>query len=242
MKVLDRLSRFIQAEIDYSSNNPEKVVDKCIKEIELAIVGLRNAIAQIAINRKQIEEKYNYHRLETNKWQKKAKSAVATGNDNLAKEALIRKQFFQTNVEELEFQLESDKSINTITYLQKKLIFLGIKLVDYKLLQAKYNFSNCLKAYRELSENIGEIDISNTLSVFELIEAESQFTPELDSISLEQKIAQLEATSDPDGELAVMKALLNSSFENLDSSPTDTPKDSYFDADLKKLKKQLNDT
>ena len=148
MKVLDRLSEFIQAQIDYGSNNPEEVVNKCIKEIELAIVELRQAIAQITINRKQTEEKYNYHQLETNKWQQKAKSAVATGNENLAKEALIRKQFFQGNVVELEAQIELDKSIDTITYLQKKLIFLEIKLIDYKLLQAKYNFSNCLKAYR----------------------------------------------------------------------------------------------
>ena len=242
MKVLDRLSRFIQAEIDYSSNNPEEVVNKCIKEIELAIVGLRNAIAKTTADKKHIEEKSNYHKSKINIWQQKAELALATGNEKSAREALIHKQFFKGNVEELDAQIKSDKSINTITYLQKNLFFLEIKLADYKLLQAKYNLNNCLKAYRELSENIGKIDISNTLSVFELIEAESQFTPELDSISLEQKIAQLEATSDPDGELAVMKALLNSSFENLDSSPTDTPKDSYFDADLKKLKKQLNDT
>lgn len=164
MEILDRLSRFIKAEIDYGSNNPEEVVNKCIKEIELAIVRLRQAIAQTTADKKHIEEKYNYHRLKINIWQQKAELALATGDEKSAREALIHKQFFQGNAEELEAQIRSNKSINTITYLQRKLIFLEIKLADYKLLQAKYNFSNCLKAYRKLLGNIRKIDINTTLN------------------------------------------------------------------------------
>lgn len=155
MKILDRLSRFIKAQIDYGSHNPEEVVNKCIKEIELTIVQLRKAIAHTTADRKRLEEKYNYHKSETNCWQQRAKLALTTGDEKYAREALIRKQFFQGNVEELKASIESDKSINTITYLQKKLTFLEIKLADYKLLQAKYNFSNCLKAYSyQRSRNI----------------------------------------------------------------------------------------
>ena len=239
MKVLDRLSNFIQAEIDYGSNNPEEVVNKCIKEIELAIVGLRNAIAKTTADKKHIEEKSNYHKSKINIWQQKAELALATGNEKSAREALIHKQFFKGNVEELDAQIKSDKSINTITYLQKNLFFLEIKLADYKLLQAKYNLNNCLKAYRELSENIGKIDISNTLSVFELIEAESQVTAELDGMSLEQQFSQLDPSSDYD--VAAMTLLSGSSI-SLNSSPTEPSKDSHLDAELEELKAQLNDS
>ena len=239
MKVLDRLSNFIQAEIDYGSNNPEEVVNKCIKEIELAIVELRKAIAQTTADKKQIEEKHNYHKSKSDIWQQKAELALATGDEKSAIEALIRKQFFRGNVEELEAKIKSDKSINAITYLQKKLIFLEIKLTNYKLLQAKYNFSNCLKDYKNLTENISKIDISNTLSVFELIEAESQVTAELDGMSLEQQFSQLDPSSDYD--VAAMTLLSGSSI-SLNSSPTEPSKDSHLDAELEELKAQLNDS
>ena len=247
MEILDRLSRFIKAQIDYDSNNPEEVINKCIEEIELTIVQLRQTIVQTTANKKRLEEKYNYHLSEATLWQTKARLALAAGKENLARESLIHKQFFQGNAAELEAKIESNKRSDTITYLQKKLTFLEIKLADYKLLQAKYNFSNCLKAYRELLENTGKIDISSTINIFELIEdeilqieAESQFATELYSINLEQQFAQLDSDSDDD-ELAAIKALLSSSSDNLDSSPTKTSQDSYLDAELEELKTQLND-
>ena len=180
MKILDRLSRFIKAQIDYGSNNPEEVINKCIKEIELTIVLLRQSISQTTADKKRLEEKYNYHLSEISIWQQKAKLALAAGDENSAKKALIHKQFFQENVAEIKAQIELSKSVNLITYLEK-LTFLEIKLADYKLLQAKYNFNNCLKAHRELQENIGKIDINPTIDVFELIEAESQFVAEYTS-------------------------------------------------------------
>lgn len=202
MEILDRLNRFIQAEIVYGSNNPEEVINKCIKEMELTIVQLHKAIAKNIADKKRLEEKYNYHLSEVNLWQTKAELALAAGKENLARELLIHKQFFQGNVSELEAKIKSNKRIDTITYLQKKLTFLEMKLADYKLLQAKYNFSNCLKAYRELQATLGEININSTIDVSELIEdilqieAESRFVTELDSISLEQQFALLDASSD----------------------------------------------
>jgi phage shock protein A len=248
MEILDRLSRFIQAQIDYGSNNPEEVIDKWIEEIELTIVQLRKTIAQTTADKKRLEEKYNYHLSETNRWQQKAELALVTGDENSAKKALIYKQFFQGNIAELEAKIESNKSIETITYLPKKLSFLEMKLADYKLLQAKYNFSNCLKAYRELQATMDAVNINSTRDVFELIEdkilqieAESQFAAELNSISLEKQLSQLDRSSDTDDELAVMKTQLLSSSGNLASS-TDTPKDSTIEAELEKLKAQLNNS
>lgn len=240
MEILDRLSRFIKAQIDYGSNNPEEVINKCIKEMELTIVQLRKAIAKTIADKKRSEEKYNYHLSEANRWQTKAELALAAEKENLARESLIHKQFFQGNVSELEASIESNKRSDTITYLQKKLTFLEMKLADYKLLQAKYNFSNCLKAYKELQETIEKIHISTTLNIFKLIEVETQCAAELDSIILEQKLSRLVPSSDTENELAAIKALLSSSSENLDSSPTNTSQVSYFDAELEELKTQPN--
>lgn len=102
MGLFDRLSRFIQVQIDYGSHNPEEVINKCIEEIEITIVQLRKAISQTTAEKKRLEEKYNYHLSEANLWQQKAKLSLAVGNETLAKEALIRQQFFRGNVAELE--------------------------------------------------------------------------------------------------------------------------------------------
>ncbi|VEP13693.1 conserved hypothetical protein [Hyella patelloides LEGE 07179] len=61
-------------------------------------------------------------------------------------------------------------------------------------------------------------------------------------MGLEQQFAQLEASSGVDNELAAMKAQLSGSYVNLDDLPANAPQDSATDAELKKLRAQLNNT
>lgn len=246
MGLFERLNRVVRAEINYNSKNPEGVVNNCIKEMEATIAQLRQSIIQTTAAKKRTEEKYHYHLSQTYRWQQRAELALAAGDENLAREALIRKRYFEGNVAELKAQTNLDNSTVIIAHLQQKLTFLEIELADYKMLQASYYKS---KVQRQLQETIGGIDTSSAMSAFESmedkvmqIEAESQSAAELNSIILERQLAQLDANSDTDDELAALKALLSSSSDNLDSSPTNTPKDSHLDAELEELRAQLNDS
>ncbi len=90
----------------------EKIFDKMIKEIDQAIEEARVYVAEFtSIENKLYQEKATT--LEKAKeWKDRAERAILTGRDDIARDALVRKQEYEQMVAEYQNQIDSQQSVS----------------------------------------------------------------------------------------------------------------------------------
>jgi phage shock protein A len=258
MGLFDRLSRVVRANLNdmiSKAEDPEKVLEQAVIDMQEDLVQLRQAVARSIAEQKRTEQKYAQDQAEASKWEQRAKLALSKGDENLAREALSRKKSFTDTATVLKQQL--DQQTAQVDSLRRNLVALESKISEAKtkknMLQAR---AKAAKANEELQKTLGGIDTSSAMSAFERmetkvleLEARSQAVGELGGYGIEQQFAQLEAGSDVDDELALLKAQLAGTPEPqgaLPPGPTTstasaTPSDSVVDAELEDLRRKLNE-
>ncbi|GAB4553468.1 MAG: PspA/IM30 family protein [Pleurocapsa sp.] len=253
MGLFDRLSRVVRANINdlvSKAEDPEKVLEQAVIDMQEDLVQLRQAVARAIATQKRTEQQYNKNQNEANTWQQRAQLALSKGDESLAREALIRKKSFADTANGLKAQL--DQQTSNVSTLKRNLIALESKISEAKtkkdMLRAR---ANAAKAQKQLQETIGGIDTSSAMGAFERmedkvmqLEAESETMTELAGTGIEQQFAALEAGSGVEDELAAMKAQLAGGSPSQGVLPagetTSTPKDSAIDAELEELRSQLD--
>ncbi|MDJ0536357.1 MAG: PspA/IM30 family protein [Xenococcaceae cyanobacterium MO_207.B15] len=250
MGLFDRLSRVVRANMNdlvSKAEDPEKVLEQAVVDMQEDLVQLRQAVARAIASQKRTEQQYNKNQQEANTWQQRAQLALSKGDESLAREALMRKKSFSDTAGTLKVQL--DQQTANVDTLKRNLIALESKISEAKtkkdMLKAR---ANAAKAQKQLQESIGSIDTSSAMSAFERmedkvmqLEAQSQSVAELEGVGLEQQFAALESSSGIEDELAAMKASLSGSAPDQQSLPaaeTNTAK-SEIDDELEQLRSQL---
>ncbi len=253
MGLFDRLSRVVRANINdlvSKAEDPEKVLDQAVMDMQEDLVQLRQAVARAIATQKRTEQQYNKNQSEATNWQQRAQLALSKGDENLAREALVRKKSFADTAASLKIQL--DQQSNNVTTLKRNLIALESKISEAKtkkdMLKAR---ANAAKAQQQLQDSMNNIGTSSAMAAFErmeekvaIAEAESETAAELGGVGIEQQFAQLEASSGVDDELAAMKAQLSGgsvSQEALPAADSAAPsKSDVIDAELDELRSQLD--
>lgn len=252
MGLFDRLSRVVRSNINdlvSKAEDPEKVLEQAVIDMQEDLVQLRQAVARSIATQKRTEQQYNKNHSEANNWQQRAQLALSKGDENLAREALVRKKSFGDTAASLKAQL--DQQSNTVSTLKRNLIALESKISEAKtkkdMLRAR---ASAAKANKQLQDSVNSIGTSSAMGAFERmeekvmqIEAESEASAELGGTGLEQQFAALEAGSGVEDELAAMKAQLSGTSAEtpkLEAAETPSPKDSVIDAELDELRSQLD--
>jgi phage shock protein A len=254
MGLLDRLSRVVRANLNdlvSKAEDPEKVLEQAVIDMQEDLVQLRQAVARAIATQKRTEQQYNKNQSEANLWQQRAQLALSKGDENLAREALVRKKTFADTAATLKMQL--DQQSGTVDTLKRNLIALESKISEAKtkkdMLKAR---ANAAKAQRQLQDTITGIDTKSAMGAFERmedkvaqLEAESESAAELGGIGIERQFAQLEASSGVEDELAAMKAQLSGTPTSQEALPpsaekSSQPNDSAIDAELEDLRSQLD--
>ena len=221
MGLFDRLSRVVRANLNdmiENAENPEAVLEQAIINMQEDLIQLRQAVARAIAALKRTEQQYNKNQAETNTWQNRAALALSKGDENLAREALIRKKAVAETAAKLKSQLE-EQTVQVET-LKKNLIALESKISEAKtkkdMLKSR---AAAAKANEQLQSTIGRLGTGSAMAAFERMEdkvlemeARSQAAYELVSNDLKPQIAQLEEGTDVDDELRQMREqLLNPS-------------------------------
>lgn len=259
MGLFDRLGRVVRANLNdlvSKAEDPEKVLEQTIIDMQEDLVQLRQAVARAIAEQKRTEQRYNQDSSEAIKWEQRAKLALSKGDENLAREALVRKKSFGDTSSTLKTQL--DAQTTQVNSLRQNLIALESKISEAK---TKKNMliarSKAARANEELQKTLGGIDTSGAMSTFERmetkvleLEARSQAVGELGGYGIEQQFAQLESGSNVDDELAMLKAqmsggVIEGSAETVSSLPAaadSAPKEASpaVDAELEDLRRQLD--
>lgn len=253
MGLFDRLSRVVRANLNdmvSKAEDPEKILDQAIVDMQEDLVQLRQAVARSIAEQKRTEQQYNKNQTEANNWQKRAQLALTKGDENLAREALVRKKTNADTAATLKTQL--DQQTNQVNTLKRNLVALEGKISEAKtkknMLKAR---AQAAKANEKLQQTMGSINTSGSLAAFERMEqkvmemeARSEAAHELGGADLESQFRLLEG-NDVDDELATMKAQLAGGSVSQEALPASeekksTSSDSPVDKELEDLRKQID--
>ena len=254
MGLFDRLSRVVRANLNdlvSKAEDPEKILEQAIIDMQEDLVQLRQAVARAIATQKRTEQQYNKNQTEANNWQQRAQLALQKGDESLAREALVRKKANADTAATLKAQLEQQTA--QVDTLKRNLIALESKISEAKtkkdMLKAR---ASAAKANEQLQSTISSLNTGGSMAAFErmeekvlMMEAKSQAAGELAGADLESQFAKLEAGSDVDDELAAMKAQLTGGSVSQQALPASDEKKpsssgSEVDDELEALRKQID--
>jgi len=249
MGLFDRLSRVVRANLNdmvSKAEDPEKILDQAIIDMQEDLVQLRQAVARAIAT-----QQYNKNQSEANNWQSRAQLALQKGDENLAREALVRKKSNADTAATLKEQLDAQTS--QVDTLKRNLIALESKISEAKtkkdMLKAR---AAAAKANEQLQSTVGRLGTGSAMSAFERMEdkvlemeARSKAANELTGSNLEEQFKLLESGTDVDDELAAMKAQLTGGSVSQPVLPasedkTSSSSKSAVDDELEALRKQID--
>ncbi|BCL34395.1 PspA/IM30 family protein [Nostoc sp. MS1] len=257
MGLFDRIKRVVSANLNDLVNkaeDPEKMLEQAILEMQEDLVQLRQGVAQAIAAQKRTEKQYTDAQNEINKWQRNAQLALQKGDENLARQALERKKTYTETGTALKTSL--DQQSTQVETLKRNLIQLESKISEAKtkkeMLKARITTA---KAQEQLEGMVRGMNTNSAMAAFERMEekvlmqeARAQSAAELAGADLETQFAKLESSSDVDDELAALKASLAPATPpnqpllpaEQDQQSTAPKSNEVVDSELESLRKQLD--
>jgi phage shock protein A len=217
MGLFDRISRVVRSNVNAAvsaAEDPEKILEQTVLDMQDNLVQLRKAAAESIATQKRLEQQYNQAESQSAEWQNRAMLALQKGNEDLAKEALSRKQTYTQTATALKQQL--DQASVTVANQKKALMAIESKLAEAKtkkdMLKAR---AKAAKATEQLNQALSTVDTASAIGAFERMEdkvlqmeARTSAMAELTGDKLESQFAALESGSDVETELQLLKAQL----------------------------------
>ncbi|KAK1678148.1 hypothetical protein QYE76_038996 [Lolium multiflorum] len=216
---LTRVARSYANAVISSFEDPEKILDQAVLEMNDDLIKMRQATAQVLASQKRLENKYKAAEQADADWYRRAQLALQKGDEELAREALKRRKSYADNASSLKSQLDQQKSVveNLVS---------NTKLLESKIAEARQK-KDTLKARAQsaktatkVSEMLGNVNTSSALSAFEkmeekvmTMESQAEALGQLGADDLEGKFAMLETTSVDDDLAQLRKELSGSSLK-----------------------------
>lgn len=190
---------------------PEILAEQHQMELESSAKQLKEALITAMTAEKALDQKIQKDTEEVATWQKRAELAITKGDEDLAKQCLQKRQEAEQGLAHLKTQLEAQKSATKA--LRERNNEQEQKLRDFatqkKNLIARANASNATAKVNDLLSNTGGTSsIDKIEDKIRATEARNEAIADLRSggdKALEDKIKELDATSDLDSELLKLK-------------------------------------
>ncbi|KAM3113312.1 PspA/IM30 family protein [Phormidesmis sp. 146-33] len=245
MGILDRLWRAIRANINHlvgQAEDPEKILEQTVLDMQNDLIQLRQAVAQAIATQKRTERQCSQAQSMSEEWYRRAQLALQKGDENLAREALTRRKSYQETAEAMQSQLGQQASV--VTQLKQNMMKLESKISEAKTKKDLYIArARSAKASQQLNDMLSGVGTGSAMNAFERmeekvlqLEAQSEAIAELGTDQLEKRFEALGEADDIDAELASMKnQLAGGSAASLPSAGV-TPE---IDPELEKLRSQI---
>jgi len=214
MGILDRISTLMRANINDMidrAEDPEKVVRQLIADMNSQLLQVKSQVAASIADEKQLRQKYLDNDAKAAEWQRRAELAVEKGQDDLAREALARRNSFATTAEGFKEQYEQQSQ--QVEVLKNAMHQLESKVQEAQtkqdLLIAR---SRRAKAETSIRTTLSGMDQSSALGSFARIEekvarqeAHAAALGELDTDTTDHRFELLQQEDDIDRQLAALK-------------------------------------
>lgn len=210
MGFFDRFRRVVKSNLNdmiSKAENPEKMLNQLIVDMNEQLIEAKKSVAGAIADEKKLERQANQHLDQAKEWEKKAMLAVRAEKDDLAKEALLRKQEFDNLAVEYKKQWEAqhesvEKLKGSLRQLQQKIDEAQRKK---NLLVAR---TRRVEAQKKIHKTIGSLAQTSAFEAFDKmtekvdkLETEAAAMQELEDMTegpgddLEQQFAALEGSS-----------------------------------------------
>ncbi len=210
MGIFDRLKTVISSNMNdmiAKAENPEKMLNQMVLDMNEQLIESKKAVAMAIADEKRLEREVIENRTKAEEWEKKAMLAVRAGRDDLAKEALLRKQEHEAYVGQLGTQWQAQKE--SVEKLKESLRGLQTKIEEAS---RKKNILIARAKRAEAQEKINKTmsSLQGNKSAFDTFDR------------MAKKIDELEARTEAQKELEDVSsgASLEKQFAALESSPT----------------------
>merc|ERR1719506_2362144 len=133
MNLFDRFSRVAKSNLNNLANkleDPEKIMDQALEEMQNDLVKIRQSYAEVTATQRRLMKQKEQCDAMAQDWYKRAQLALEKGNDELAKEALARRQTQTDEANNVQSQL--DPQADAMDKLYE-----GMKMLEKKILEAK---------------------------------------------------------------------------------------------------------
>ena len=220
MAIFSRLSDLLKANINDlidRAEDPEKMVKQIIidmeEQLQNAVQGLGSVMASERQMRKQLEEAQTQSKL----WEDRAKSALKSSNEELAKQAIDTK--LKADESENQYQKMHTDISSQLSILREQVEILKKKLNEARTRQTMLVARDTVAdARKEVSSAIGDLDSSGAFAKMD---------------KMERKIAEKEAQADAAYDISGLNAEQNDPF-------TDIEKQKAAEDEMARLKEELS--
>ncbi len=218
MGILARLAQLIKSNLNdliSRSEDPEKMLEQIVLDMNQQLMEAKTQVASSIAEEKKLQRQTELEASQASEWERKATLAVRAGNDELAKEALLRKKEHDSLAQQLQQQWFKQKQ--GVDQLKLALKALNSKIEEAKrkkvLLIARKKRAEAQKAIQEtmsgLSGTSAFESFDRMASKIEHMEAEAEASAELSEQMtgdvLANKFNELEATTGADQDLLDLK-------------------------------------
>jgi len=219
MGILDRVSTLLRANVNDivdRAEDPEKMVKQLIIDMNNQLMQVKTQVAASIADEKLLYQRYLDNEAKANDWQQRAELAVEKSQDDLAREALARRNSFQQTAFQQTadgFKTQYDQQAQQVEQLKEALHQLESKVQDaqtkQELLIAR---SRRAKAETQIRTTLSGLDQNSALASFNRIEekvnqqeARAAALGELDTDTMDHRFQLMEQQSEVDKQLAELK-------------------------------------
>ena len=220
MSVFSRISTVFKANVNDAltkAEDPEKLLNQVTIEMNEQLVDTKQKVAAAIADEKRLQRQYQETTAEAKGWEEKATTAVQKERDDLAREALARRNEVQQLADE--FKIQWDKQRQAVDQLKEHLRSLELKIGEANrkkyLLIARQKRA---KAQKQIHETMAGMKDSSAFDTFDRMEqkvgdmeARADAAAEMADFEkdpLEDEFAELEKTGNVEDDLAALKAKL----------------------------------
>jgi len=214
MGMLDRVGTIVRANLNDlldRAEDPEKMIKQLLQDMENQLIQVKTQVAASIADEQRLKERWQQNQQQADEWQRKAELAVQKGEDDLARQALSRRNTFQETA--TGFKQQYEDQAQQVEQLKDALDKLEAKMQEARtkkdLLIAR---SRRASAERQIHDTMARVDTAGVTGGFERMEdkvrtqeARAKAASELDHDTVEERFKQLEQTDTLDTQLADLK-------------------------------------
>ncbi len=221
MGIFSRLGTLIKSNLNDLINraeDPEKMLTQVLLDMQQQLVEAKKSVAIAIADEKKLQKQYNIELDKSKEWERKAMLAVRAANDDLARQALTRKQEHENIAGQFQQQWIAQKS--AVDKLKDALRLLANKIEEAKrkknILIARQKRAEAQNQIANTMQGLGDTSAFDTFErmadQINMLEAEAEagaeLAGELSGSTLESKFLALEAggAGGAEDDLAELKA------------------------------------
>jgi phage shock protein A len=207
MGIFDRFRRVVKSNLNdmiSKAENPEKMLNQLIIDMNEQLIESKKSVASAIADEKKLERLMNQQVSQGEEWDRKARLALKAGKEDLAKEALLRKQEFASLATQYQEQWKAQH--DSVEKLKQSLRGLQQKIEEA---QRKKNLlvarAKRAEAQKRIQSTIGSMADNSAFAAFDKmaskvdrIEAEVDAMAEIEDMSktddIESQFAALESS------------------------------------------------